>query len=489
MKAMTTHDEKKQPETPNIPGCIRKMSRTERFFFMSPACTVMMAARITGTLDETRFRQALATMSRVHPLLRAKIVFDERHDAWFSSEGVPEVPLRVSPRSSDSQWLDELKNEARVPFDLGRGPLIKCVLLQSLDVSDLLVFSNHSICDGMALAILVRDLLVRYADPDTEVRVLDPPDALDLEKPRISVMEIVSSAIAGYANWKWNKNPYYFGPEDYAALYLTYWEKRRPGLVLFEFDPAESASLQAACREYGVTVASAVSAACLAAHADITGGFSKSQQTVLVPYDLRRRVQPPTGDIFCFCAGGIRLKFAYSPEKPFWDNAVAMHKAIHAYLEKPSPTPLPAFEPSLIDALAGFGVFTNKVPAAYTRTATLQRFAADTGNIVVSFNRTIDTTFPGFTPSNLGRIDMPESYRGPRLERLVFLPAASEINPLVLGGIGVNGSMTFALPFVDPPAKTGISPEQELIRIRNRALEYLGFPEKVHERAIRENMV
>jgi hypothetical protein len=41
--------------------------------------------------------------------------------------------------------------------------------------------------------------------------------------------------------------------------------------------------------------------------------------------------------------------------------------------------------------------------------------------------------------------------------------------------------MVFSLPFVDPPAKTGLSPEQEMIRIRNRALELLGFPEKVHE--------
>jgi len=481
---MTTDSDNNQKKNPGIPGCIRKMSRAERFFFMSPACTVMMAARINGTIDENRFRQALATVSRVHPLLRAKIVFGDRHEAWFSSDGVPEIPLRISTRASESQWLDELKNEARVPFALDQGPLVRCVLLRSPEVSDLLIFCNHSICDGMALAILVRDLLVRYADPDKEVRVLNPPDTLDLEKPGISVTGIISRIISVYANWKWNKNPYYFGPDDYAALYRAYWEKRRPGLVLFEFDPAESARMQVTCRENGVSVGSAVAAACLAAHADITGGFSKSQQTVLVPYDLRRRVQPPTGDVFCFCAGGIRLQYAYSPEKTFWENAVSMHKAIHTYLENPSPAPLPAFEPSLIDALAGFGVFTSKVPDAYAKTATLQRFAADTGNIVVSFNRTIDTTFPGFTPSNLGKIEMPESPTGPHLERLVFLPASSEINPLVLGGIGACGGMVFALTFVDPPAKTGVSPEPEMIRIRNRALEYLGFSEKMSAKAL-----
>jgi hypothetical protein len=240
--------------------------------------------------------------------------------------------------------------------------------------------------------------------------------------------------------------------------------------------------MQAACREYGVTVGSAVSAACLAAYADIVGAFSKNQQVVVVPHDLRRRVKPPVGDVFCFCAGGIRLHYAYSPEKPFWDNAAAMHKAIHTRLENPSSADanLPTFEPSLIDALAGFGLFTDKVPEAYTKTAALQRFAADTENVAFSFTRNLEKTFPGFIPSNLGRIDIPESNGYPRLERLAFLPAASEINPLVLGGIGVGGTMVFSLPYVDPPAKTGISPEPQMIRIRNRALEYLGFPDKVH---------
>lgn len=53
-----------------------------------------------------------------------------------------------------------------------------------------------------------------------------------------------------------------------------------------------------------------------------------------------------------------------------------------------------------------------------------------------------------------------------------------------MGGIGTDDRMTFTLTYVDPPAKTGISPEPEMIRIRNRALELLGFPEKVNEKVI-----
>lgn len=475
-----------QPEHQKITGCIRKMSRCERMFFMSPACTVMMAARITGRVDENQLRQALDAARRKHPLLGAKIVFDDRYEAYFSSDAVPPVPLRVIPRESDRHWLDALKKEARVPFDLGTGPLVRCVLLQSPEVSDLLVFCNHSICDGMALAGLVRDLLSLYEDSVGEVRARDPPDVMEILKPGFSIQGIFGRLIARSANRKWRKSPHYFGPAEYSNLYRAYWEDRMLGVVLFEFDRAESARLQAVCREHGITVGSAVSAACLGAYADVTGGFPKSQRTIMVPFDVRRWTDPPVGEVFCFCVGALQLPFTYSPQKPFWENAELLHRAIHSRLEGPAPVgpDIPPFEPSLIDALSAFGPFADRIPKTYTYTETLQRFIRDTSSIAFTFTRNFEKGIPGFIPSNLGRVDLPESSGDLRLDRLIFLPSASEINPLLLGGIGAGGRMIFALPFVDPPAKTGISPEPEMIRIRNRALELLGFPEKVHLGAI-----
>jgi len=40
---------------PGIPGCIRRLSRCERIFFMSPYI-VILAARIIGTVDENLLR-------------------------------------------------------------------------------------------------------------------------------------------------------------------------------------------------------------------------------------------------------------------------------------------------------------------------------------------------------------------------------------------------------------------------------------------------
>lgn len=468
-----------------IPGLIRKMSRCERLFFMGPLYTVIITARITGPLDPVRFQQTLNAVSRRHPLLRAKVVFDDRHEAWFSSEAVPPVPVKLIRRDSDRQWLDELTSEVRIPFDIDRGPLIKCVLLHSPDISDLVIVCNHSICDGMALANLVKEILSRYESPDDETAVLDPPNILDLIKPGISLKGLVAQFFVGLANRKWRKAPYYFGPDEYAALYQACWEGRKPGLVLFEFTPEESVRLLSACREHGVTINSAVSAACIAAYSEITGEFSQDPQTIMVPYDMRRRLNPPIGDVFCFSEGGTRFPYSWQRKKSFWENTRDLHKAIHSRLEilDPSCLDIPAFEPSLIDAMTAFGPFAEDVPDAYIHTETLQRFIRDTGNVVFSFGD-YEKTLPSFVPSNLGKIDVPESSSGIRLSRIIFLPGINPGKPLVLGGAGTNGGMVFTLTFIDPTFKGGISLQPERIRIRNRALELLGFPEKANEKAM-----
>ncbi len=452
---------------------------------MSPASTVMMVARIAGAVDEQRLQQALSAVCSMHPLLMAKVIFDQRHEAYFSAEGVSPAGIQVVPRVSESQWLDLLADEARIPFDLERGPLIRCLLLQSENISELLVLCNHSICDGMALAGLIRDLLSRYADMDQESRSLPPPDLMDFLHPRTTLRGLVARGLTALANRKWRRRPYHFGSDDYAALYRAYWRDRRAGVVLFEFDTEASGRLLASCREHSVTVGSAVSTACLLAHADVTGGFAKPQRKIFVPFDLRRRAVPPTGDVFCFCNGGITFPIKYSSKRTFWENAREMNGTIQTLVDRHAMIrpDIPSIEPSLIDALSAFAPFAKRVPAAFDATATLQRFIGDTQNVSFSWIRSLEKKTPGLASSNLGRIEMPASTDGLRVERLVFLPSASEGGPLVLGGVSAGDRIVFALPFVSS-SQQGLSPEEVLIRIRNRALEYLGFPEHMHDRAM-----
>jgi hypothetical protein len=88
----------------------------------------------------------------------------------------------------------------------------------------------------------------------------------------------------------------------------------------------------------------------------------------------------------------------------------------------------------------------------------------------------------GIIPSNLGKLNIPMTYGNLLIDRMVFLPSISESVPLVLGAISAGGKMVLSLTFAEPMQKSGSSPESNMIQIRNRMLEYMGFPDNVRRR-------
>ncbi|MCO5382573.1 MAG: hypothetical protein NHB15_11160 [Methanosarcina barkeri] len=102
-----------------------------------------------------------------------------------------------------------------------------------------------------------------------------------------------------------------------------------------------------------------MTAACIAAHDDISGPFTKNFKLVSVPFDLRRHATTQVGDVFCLCVGAPRFSYTYDAKKPFWENVAVLHKEVHKRVEKLDSTGLEVlgFEPSFIDAFASFGPF------------------------------------------------------------------------------------------------------------------------------------
>ena len=154
---------------------VRRLENVERRYLRSPHSNLSLCARIRGGNPENELRRALDKVRIIHPLVGVKVVFDEDGSAWFSTDDVLGSMLRVVPRESDSQWFSEVQYESTVPFDPSAGPLIRFVLVYSLEVSDLFVFAKHEICDGRARAFLIRDILKHIADPLPEAKTVVPP--------------------------------------------------------------------------------------------------------------------------------------------------------------------------------------------------------------------------------------------------------------------------------------------------------------------------
>ena len=73
---------------------------------------------------------------------------DEKSEPWYTNENVPENLLKVVQRTSDKDWNRELINDYKIRFKLSTGPLVRFILLQSPEISEVLIICHHVICDG-----------------------------------------------------------------------------------------------------------------------------------------------------------------------------------------------------------------------------------------------------------------------------------------------------------------------------------------------------
>jgi NRPS condensation-like uncharacterized protein len=132
----------------------RKLTGEENIFFRAPEANVSLVIRLKGRVDEDNLKLALTGVAKIHPLLHARCITDENQDAWFIIDEPRELTLKVLPRNLDDDWKTAIQNEYRTPFDFEKGPLIRFVLLKSSETSDLLIYCQHTICDGLSLSHL-----------------------------------------------------------------------------------------------------------------------------------------------------------------------------------------------------------------------------------------------------------------------------------------------------------------------------------------------
>lgn len=201
-------------------------------------------------------------------------------------------------------------------------------------------------------------------------------------------------------------------------------------------------------------------------------------------YDLRRRLREKVGNAFCYFVGVSSFSIAYDQEKNIWKNAQEIHKIIHKDIDRLNTggPDFELFDQTLIDACFGFAHLMQFIPEAFERTNTLSDFARDTTNIALMFSGSRKNT--AIINTNLGRLDYPETYGGLRLDRMFFVPPAANLVPLILGGIGINGRLAFSLNYIEQMDDRGSSLTSKMIMVRNKALEYLCFPEKANSKAM-----
>ncbi len=147
----------------------------ERLFFLdqlepnSPFYNVPSALEIKGPLNRDALVRALRAIVRRHEVLRTTFTeVDGRpmqvvHDDMELD--VPLLDLSALPAAERAQKLaDEMAAEARRPFDLRRGPLVRAeIVILSDEEHMLLTTLHHIVSDGWTRGILNREIQALYA--------------------------------------------------------------------------------------------------------------------------------------------------------------------------------------------------------------------------------------------------------------------------------------------------------------------------------------
>ncbi|WFU85657.1 non-ribosomal peptide synthase/polyketide synthase [Bradyrhizobium sp. CIAT3101] len=123
--------------------------------------------RLEGGLDRSAWQRSLDRVLARHEALRSVFVAPEGKP-WVEllpeDAGLPVVEHDVRDRpDADEALLGLCIEEARTPFDLARGPLIRGRLIRISDEEHVLLLTQHHIVsDGWSLGVLVRELSQLY---------------------------------------------------------------------------------------------------------------------------------------------------------------------------------------------------------------------------------------------------------------------------------------------------------------------------------------
>lgn len=436
----------------------RKLNQRERTHNKAPNSNVSIIATIKGNVSSEKLRTVIKKMQVRHPLLNSHLK-EEGKDVFLIGNGSMEIPLKVIQREGDNHWNRRIIEEHKIPLDLVNGPLIRFILLYSPEISDLIVFCQHCICDGMSLAYLIRDIMLWLEDPSKLVIPLLPP-VVDEEAIPVDIKPSTAIRILGKTiSKKWEKNEVIFDYNDFNEIHKVYWEKYTYKAELLQFSKEDTEAFVKVCRKHGVTVNTALISAFAIAQNEIHPEKHKYLTKFGSAANIRDFLLKPVGDSFGFFAGGIKFEYKYDENRNLWDVAKAIHQKVHPEkTRKESLTgtldnfQMPA---SFMEAqfFAAFGHLILPGSPSYNK---IHAFINDKKNLAIKMvkKRISKGLVLAQIMTNLGNLKFPENYGDLTLQNVILMPSCSPYTELAYGVVTHASKLNVTLNYMDSSIST-----------------------------------
>jgi NRPS condensation-like uncharacterized protein len=419
-------------------GSIRPLRGLERYFYRRPNANVIMVARIKGLITRESLFAASAELRKRYPLLGVRIALDSDGKAWFSVEGVPDITIeviRVSEGNS-SMWLTKASEEQQHLFPLDKGPLIRFILLQSDNSADLVINCHHSVCDGLSLVYLIRDIIRELAATENAHSPQIHPITSEHNLPEGGSLALFQRAFIWWMNRIWERKHISFDEADYQTLHRVFWQRVKGNRILsWALTNPQTTTLVSRCKSEEVSVNSAIVTAFLAAQHELQDHSLPYFGNISMPVNIRSRLTPSVGEDFGLYFSSFKTRLVYDQKYEFWRNARSIHGRVKQLLSDSSVFTLhrqmQLLNPTLIDSMyfTKYGVFQDRFARFFLRLTGDHRI-----------NTSMDI-------SNLGRYDFPVEYGSLRLEGVVGPTSSSDFQEKYVGVITIGGRMFFTFTY------------------------------------------
>jgi NRPS condensation-like uncharacterized protein len=284
---------------------VRELGAMERLFWLMdqkhPA-HLTVTAEVKGNTKVQNWRDALDAVQRRHPVLSTSIKRNEEgHPALYQMDAAP-IPLRVVDGSVQGRWELEVDREMALPFTPEQAPLIRSVLIHKPQSAVLIMIAHHAIADGMALVLLIRDLLQVLSGGQIEALPFSSAAEELLGKLPIVYSES-SQADASQAE---------------PALYRE-GNGLAPRVTARRLDENLTATLKGRARREQTTVQGALCAALVLAGRMTSNAWPKRPVRVMSPINVRAHLG--AGEACGLYLGGGMIHFQPGDSRTFWELA------------------------------------------------------------------------------------------------------------------------------------------------------------------------
>ncbi|HVG06916.1 MAG TPA: amino acid adenylation domain-containing protein [Thermoanaerobaculia bacterium] len=226
----------------------------------SPVYNVPFPLLLTGNLDAAALQRALSEVTRRHEALRTTFAMTAGMTAGEPRQVIappcpvplPRVDLAGLPQDTrEAEALRLLREDARAPFDLAAGPLLRALLLRLAPGEHwLLPTLHHIVADGWSMEILLRELAALYRGTplaDLPVQYAD----FAVWQQRWLAGETLARQLD---HWRRQLAGVPAAPELPADHPRPAMQSQRGALLTAPLPPDLAAGLRTLCRQEGVTL-------------------------------------------------------------------------------------------------------------------------------------------------------------------------------------------------------------------------------------------